>query len=42
MFATDYPLLSFQRCVQEATALQLPPEAAKAFFHETAEEVFEW
>jgi len=42
MFATDYPLLSFRRCVQEAAALPLSGSSAAAFFHETAEEVFEW
>ncbi|MCZ7526499.1 MAG: amidohydrolase family protein [Acidimicrobiia bacterium] len=42
MFATDYPLLSFERCVREALDLGLPPHAAEAFFHTTAEEVFQW
>ncbi|MFQ5516240.1 MAG: amidohydrolase family protein [Acidimicrobiia bacterium] len=42
MFATDYPLLSFARCVQEAANLQLPTAAAEAFFHGTAEKVFRW
>lgn len=42
MFATDYPLLGFDRCVREAQALELPADAAEAFFHTTAEKVFQW
>jgi predicted TIM-barrel fold metal-dependent hydrolase len=42
MFATDYPLLGFDRCVKEAMALGLPADAADAFFHTTAEKVFDW
>lgn len=42
MFATDYPLLSFERCVREARELSLSPDAAAAFLHRTAEEVFGW
>ncbi len=42
MFATDYPLLSFDRCATEARSLPLGDEAAAAFLHRTAEEVFSW
>lgn len=42
MFATDYPLLSFERCVSEARRLDLPDDAADAFFSGTAEAVFRW
>jgi predicted TIM-barrel fold metal-dependent hydrolase len=42
MFATDYPLLSFERCVTEARELPLPADAAEAFFAGTAEAVFRW
>lgn len=42
MFATDYPLLSFERCATEALALPLDDEAMAAFLHGTAEEVFAW
>jgi uncharacterized protein len=42
LFATDYPLLPLDRCVEEALALALPTDAAGAFLHGTAEEVFRW
>lgn len=42
MFATDYPLLPFGRCVREALELNLPPEALESFLHGTAEKVFRW
>lgn len=42
MFATDYPLLSFERCVSEARALNLHADAAAAFFSGTAAAVFRW
>ncbi len=42
MFATDYPLLTFERCVAEARRLPLPPEAMADFLHGTASRVFRW
>jgi uncharacterized protein len=42
LFATDYPLLPLDRCVDEALALELPEDAADAFLHGTAEAVFRW
>jgi predicted TIM-barrel fold metal-dependent hydrolase len=47
LFASDYPVLSMERCIGEATALDLPPDvldgwlyrnAAAFFFGETADE----
>lgn len=40
MFATDYPLLGFQRCLQEASELALSPTAMAAFLGTTAQGLF--
>lgn len=42
MFATDYPLLPFERCVREALDLGLPDDALDDFLHGTADAVFRW
>lgn len=42
MFATDYPLLPFDRCATEARELPLDEEAMALFLHGTAESVFRW
>ena len=40
MFATDYPVLSFQRCIGEALALDLSEEVRDAWLHGNAEAFF--
>lgn len=40
LFGTNYPQLSFQKCVEQAKALNLPEDAAQAFFSGNARRVF--
>ena len=40
LFASDYPVLSMERCIGEATALDLPPEVLDAWLHGNAESFF--
>ena len=40
VFATDYPVLSFQRCLDEARKLDLAPEALDAWLHGNAQAFF--
>jgi predicted TIM-barrel fold metal-dependent hydrolase len=40
VFATDYPVLSMERCLGEAKALDLPPEALQAFLYDNADSFF--
>jgi uncharacterized protein len=40
IFATDYPVFSFERSIGEATALDLAPEVAEAWLHDNAERFF--
>jgi predicted TIM-barrel fold metal-dependent hydrolase len=42
MFATDYPFLPFDRCVNEARALPLSGEARRNYLRENARRVFRW
>lgn len=39
MLATDWPMLSYERLVEELPLLELPPEAEAAYTHENAERV---
>ena len=39
-FASDYPVLSMQRCIGEATALDLPDEVRDAWLHGNADAFF--
>jgi predicted TIM-barrel fold metal-dependent hydrolase len=40
LFASDYPVLSFQRCLDEARKLELAPEVLEAWLHGNAEAFF--
>jgi predicted TIM-barrel fold metal-dependent hydrolase len=40
MFATDYPVLAFERCLGEATALDLPADVLDAWLHGNADAFF--
>jgi predicted TIM-barrel fold metal-dependent hydrolase len=40
LFASDYPVLSMQRCIGEASALDLPPEARDAWLYGNAASFF--
>jgi predicted TIM-barrel fold metal-dependent hydrolase len=40
LFASDNPVLSMERCITEATALDLPPEVLDAWLHGNAQEFF--
>jgi predicted TIM-barrel fold metal-dependent hydrolase len=40
LFASDYPVLSFERCLAEAAALDLPPEVREAWLHGNAAAFF--
>jgi predicted TIM-barrel fold metal-dependent hydrolase len=40
LFATDYPVLSFQRCLDEARKLDLAPEVLSNWLHANAEAFF--
>ncbi|WP_426573942.1 amidohydrolase family protein [Aquihabitans sp. McL0605] len=40
MFATDYPVLSFERCLAEAAALDLPDEVREAWLYGNANAFF--
>lgn len=40
LFASDYPVLSFQRCLDEARKLELAPEVLAAWLHGNAEAFF--
>jgi predicted TIM-barrel fold metal-dependent hydrolase len=40
IFATDYPVFSFERSIGEATALDLAPDVADAWLHGNAERFF--
>ena len=40
LFGTNFPQLSFQQCVEQATALDLPDASARAFFTDNARRVF--
>jgi len=42
MFATDYPFLSFERCVGEAMELPLEEEARSSYLRGNAARVFRW
>jgi predicted TIM-barrel fold metal-dependent hydrolase len=42
LFATDYPLLPFERCVREAMQLPVKEEVLKRFMRENALELFDW
>ena len=40
LFASDYPVLSMQRCLDEARKLDLAPEVQAAWLHGNAEAFF--
>ena len=40
LFGTNFPQLSFQKCVDHANALDLPEDSASAFFAGNACSVF--
>jgi len=40
IFASDYPVLSMERCLTEARALQLPEEVLARWLHDNADEFF--
>jgi uncharacterized protein len=40
IFATDYPVLSYERCLGEAAALDLPDEVRDAWLYDNAEAFF--
>jgi predicted TIM-barrel fold metal-dependent hydrolase len=40
LYASDYPVLSFQRCLDEARKLDLAPEVLQAWLHGNAEAFF--
>jgi uncharacterized protein len=40
LFGTNFPQLSLRKCVEQATALDLPEESARAFFTQNARRVF--
>ena len=40
LFASDYPVLSMQRCLDEARKLDLAPEVLDAWLHGNAEAFF--
>jgi uncharacterized protein len=40
LFASDYPVLSFARCLGEASALDLPPEVLEGWLHGNANAFF--
>ena len=40
LFGTNFPHLSFQKCVEQAMALDLPEDVARAFFTDNARRVF--
>lgn len=42
MFATDYPLLSFERCMREVADLPLRPETRRKFLRDNALQLFDW
>ena len=40
LFGTNFPQLSFQKCVEQAKAHDLPDASARAFFTDNARRVF--
>jgi predicted TIM-barrel fold metal-dependent hydrolase len=40
MFATDFPFLPFDRCVQTARDLDLRPGVLEKYLHDNAQRVF--
>lgn len=42
MFATDWPLLTFERCTREAADLPLKPEVRRKFMRDNALRLFDW
>jgi uncharacterized protein len=42
LFGTNYPQLSFQKCVEQAKSLSLPEDSAQAFFSGNARRVFKF
>jgi predicted TIM-barrel fold metal-dependent hydrolase len=40
LFASDYPVLSMERCIGEAAALDLPPEVLDGWLHGNARAFF--
>ncbi|HEX5067081.1 MAG TPA: amidohydrolase family protein [Myxococcota bacterium] len=40
LYASDYPVLSFQRCLDEARKLDLAPEILQAWLHDNAQAFF--
>jgi predicted TIM-barrel fold metal-dependent hydrolase len=40
MFATGFPMLTFERCLREAMELDLRPDAREAFLHANADRLF--
>jgi uncharacterized protein len=38
MFASDSPVLSITRCINEAAALDLPPDVLDAYLYRNAQE----
>jgi predicted TIM-barrel fold metal-dependent hydrolase len=40
IFASDYPVLSMNRCLTEAKALDLPEEVLARWLHDNAEDFF--
>jgi len=40
LYASDYPVLSFQRCLDEARKLDLAPEVLQAWLHDNAQAFF--
>ena len=40
MFGTDYPLLTFERCVADVRALELKEEVERKFLGENAMKVY--
>lgn len=42
MFATDFPLLTFERCMREAADLPLKPDVRRKFMRENALRLFDW
>jgi predicted TIM-barrel fold metal-dependent hydrolase len=41
LFATNFPMLDYQRCAEQARGMGLRPEVAKRFFYENAKAVFQ-
>lgn len=40
LFGTNFPMLAFDKCAEQARALELPPEAQAAFLRDNARRVF--